>query len=112
MKINESNKMAKLRLVDTTLMPLGTSLGAAGIALSAPNNAYAFSQMKSGFETITTQHLIPLSGAVAGCSLIVYIILSYFKKDEYQKYVGNILALSIFARVGLGVIDAITKSFS
>ena len=103
---------SKTRLMDTTLMPLAASLSAAGIVLSTPNNAYAFDQLKNGFENLTKMYLMPLSGAVAGCALTLYITLSYFKKDEYQKYVGNILALAVLARVSLSIIDGITTSFS
>lgn len=104
--------MRKIRLIDIMYWPFALFLSLFGGALLSAQNAHAFSALQSGLENLTTMHLIPLSGAVAGCATVVYVILSYFKKDEYQKYVGNILGLALFARVALGIIDVITKSFS
>ena len=104
--------MFKKRLLNFTIWPMALISSLVSLELLSPQNAYAFTQLKNGFENMTKMYLIPLSGAVAGCALIVYITLSYFKKDEYQKNVGNILALAVLSRVGLGVIDAIMKSFS
>ena len=103
---------AHIRLVDTTIWPLYGALTAASAALLIPSNAYAFEQLKNGFDNLTKMYLIPLSGIVAGTALIFYIILSYFKKDEYQKNIGNIFALAILARAGLGIINALMTSFS
>jgi hypothetical protein len=84
-----------------------------GIALvSNVNNAYAFTKLKNGFETITSTYLIPLSTAVAGASFILFVILSYFKQEEYQKKVGNVLALSILSVTGLEIINSLVQSFS
>ena len=103
--------LTQTRIIDTTIMPMAASLSAAGVALATPSNAYAFDSLKNGFENLTKMYLLPLSGAVAGCALLVYITLSYFKKDEYQKYVGNIFGLAILASAGLSLIEALTKSF-
>ncbi|MEK6624316.1 MAG: hypothetical protein AABY86_05075 [Bdellovibrionota bacterium] len=104
--------MQKTKLRQFTFWPIVFTLSFFGVELINPTNAHAFTQLKNGFENITKMYLLPLSGAVAGCALILFIILSYFKKDEYQKNVGNVLALAVLARVSLSVIDAITRSFS
>ncbi|MBI2522480.1 MAG: hypothetical protein HYV97_18815 [Bdellovibrio sp.] len=104
--------MLKTRIRNFTFWPIAFLLSFLGMGLFNPRNAQAFTQLKNGFENITKTYLLPLSGAVAACALVLFITLSYFKKDEYQKNVGNILALAVFARVALSVIDAITRSFS
>ena len=104
--------MQKIKLRQFTFWPIVFTLSFFGVEFINPTNAHAFTQLKNGFENITKMYLLPLSGAVAGCALILFIILSYFKKDEYQKNVGNVLALAVLARVSLSVIDAITRSFS
>ena len=104
--------MLKTKIRNLTFWPVAFLLSFLGLSLLNPKNAEAFTQLKNGFENITKVYLIPLSGAVAACALILFITLSYFKKDEYQKNVGNILALAVLARVSLSVIDAITQSFS
>jgi hypothetical protein len=76
------------------------------------NQAYAFSKLKNGFETITTNYLIPLSTAVAGSALILYVILSYFKPEAHLKNIGMIVALSIISAVGLEMITTLNQSFS
>jgi hypothetical protein len=80
--------------------------------LLLPSNAYAFSKLTNGFETITRTYLIPLSGAVAGASFILFVTLSYFKQEEYQKKVANVLVLSIFTGCGLELVTNIIQSFS
>ncbi|PIP92553.1 MAG: hypothetical protein COW00_00080 [Bdellovibrio sp. CG12_big_fil_rev_8_21_14_0_65_39_13] len=82
------------------------------VAIISSPNALAFNKLKNGFETITTTYLIPLSAAVAGASFILYVILSYFKQEEYQKKVGNVLALTVFSATGLEIINNIIQSFS
>ncbi len=77
-----------------------------------PSNAYAFSKLTNGFETITRTYLIPLSGAVAGASFILFVTLSYFKQEEYQKKVANVLVLSIFTGCGLELVTNVIQSFS
>jgi len=98
-------------LIDITLWLWGiyTSIY---IAIITTLNAYAFNKLKNGFETITSTYLIPLSAAVAGASLILYVILSYFKQEEYQKKIGNVLALAVFSATGLEIINSLIQSFS
>jgi mannitol-specific phosphotransferase system IIBC component len=72
---------------------------------------YAFNKLKNGFETITNNYLIPLSGAVAGAALITFVIVSYYK-PEMLKRVGEIFVLSIVAYGGLEIMRGITESFS
>ena len=73
---------------------------------------YAFTKLKNGFETITNTYLIPLAGAVGGTAFLVFILLSFFKQDEYQRKVFNVLLLSIFAGCGMEIIRRIIESFS
>lgn len=102
MSVNRSEKC---------LWPVTMILGAFAAVLT-PSHAYAFSKLKSGFENLTSTYLIPLSHAMAGAALIAFVLLSFFKKDEYQKQVGNILALTIVSSVGLNIIEALTRTFS
>ena len=84
-----------------------------GLFLIASNEAYAFSKLKNGFETITSSYLIPVAGAVAGAAFILFSTLSLFKPDEYQRKVANVIFLSIFASsVGLEIIKKIVESFN
>lgn len=87
------------------------AIGAIGLLMPI-NNAQAFSKLKSGFETITNNYLIPLSTTVAGAALIVFVILSYFKQDVYLKNVGTIFALAVLTTSGLEVINTLSQSFS
>jgi hypothetical protein len=82
------------------------------MSLIGHNQAFAFNKLKSGFETITNSYLIPLSSAVAGASFITFVILSYFKQEEYQKKAGNVFALSVLSTAGLEIIGSINQSFS
>ncbi|MFG1486117.1 hypothetical protein [Halobacteriovorax sp. RZ-2] len=75
-------------------------------------HTFAFSKLKNGFETITSTYLIPLAGAVAGASFIMFVTLSFFKQDEYQKKAANVAILSIFAGSGLELIRNLIQSFS
>lgn len=77
-----------------------------------PAKAHAFSKLKNGFETITSNYLIPLAGAVAGASFILFVTLSFFKQEEYQKKAANVAILSIFAGSGLEIIRNLIQSFS
>lgn len=79
---------------------------------TANSNAYAFSKLKSGFENITSTYLIPLAGAVAGASFILFVTLSFFKQEEYQKKVANVAILSIFVGAGLDIIKNLITNFS
>ncbi len=72
----------------------------------------AFSKLKNGFETITSTYLIPLAGSVAGASFILFVPLSFFKQDEYQKKAANVAILSIFAGSGIEIIRNLIQSFS
>jgi hypothetical protein len=74
-------------------------------------NAPAFNKLKNGFETITNNYLIPLSGAVAGAALILFVIISYYK-PEMLKRVGEIFILSIISYGGLEIMKGISESFS
>ena len=80
--------------------------------LSVTQQVFAFSKLKNGFETITSTYLIPLAGAVAGASFILFVTLSFFKQDEYQKKAANVAILSIFAGSGLELIRNLIQSFS
>ena len=82
------------------------------ILLSVTQPVFAFSKLKNGFETITSTYLIPLAGAVAGASFILFVTLSFFKQDEYQKKAANVAILSIFAGSGLELIRNLIQSFS
>jgi hypothetical protein len=75
-------------------------------------NVNAFTKLKNGFETLTNNYLIPLSSAVAGAALILFVILSYFKQDIYLPKVGTIFALAIISAVGLEIISTLNQSFS
>jgi len=77
-----------------------------------PSNTHAFSKLKNGFETITSTYLIPLAGAVAGASFILFVTLSFFKQEEYQKKAANVAILSIFAGSGIEIIRSLIQSFS
>lgn len=75
-------------------------------------SALAFTKLRNGFETITQSYLIPLTKAVAGCSFILFVILSFFRQEEYTKKLAMVAGLSIFGSVGLELIDIIIQSFS
>ena len=81
------------------------------LSIGAPANAHAFSKIIRGLESITSAYLVPLAGAVAGASFIVFIMLSYFRQDEYQRKVLNVLLLSVIAGGGLEMIKKITEHF-
>lgn len=98
-----------INLIDISTWFWSLTLGG---ALFAPTNVYAFSKLKNGFETITSTYLIPLAGAVAGASFILFVTLSFFKQDEYQKKAANVAILSIFAGSGLEIIRSLIQSFS
>ena len=98
-----------MRFIDIfiwTWIPLASGL------FLAPNNSYAFSKLINGLESITSTYLMPLAGAVAGASFLLYITLSYFKQDEYQRKVANVIILAIFTGAGLEVIKKIIQHFS
>ena len=95
-------KEALLRLISILLFFL----------MSGARSIYAFGKLKNGFETITSTYLIPLAGAVAGASFILFVTLSFFKQDEYQKKAANVAILSIFAGSGLEIIRNLIQSFS
>ena len=81
-------------------------------AFSMHTKVYAFTKLKSGFDNITTSYLIPLAGAVAGASFILFVTLSFFKQEEYQKKVANVAILSIFVGAGLDIIKNLISNFS
>lgn len=78
----------------------------------SPNHVYAFSKLKNGFETITSSYLVPLAGAVAGAAFIVFVTLSFFKQEEYQKKAANVAILAVFVGSGLEIITNLIQSFS
>lgn len=75
-------------------------------------NVYAFTKLKNGFESLTSTYLLPLVGAVAGAALITFIILSFFKQEEYQKKVASVFSLSIVGAAGLEILNSIIQNFS
>ena len=81
-------------------------------AITSSNSVYAFTKLKAGLETITSNYLIPLSGAVAGASLILYVTLSFFKQEENMKKIGNVALLAIMATAGVQMIDELIQSFT
>ena len=104
--------MFKNKLVDIAAWFSSLGFTLMGSFLLPTGNAYAFTKLKNGFETITNNYLIPLSSAVAGAALILFVILSYFKQDVYLPKVGTIFALAIISAVGLEVITTLNQSFS
>lgn len=105
-------KIIKNKLIDTFVWITTIWFTLMGSVLLPSGNAYAFNKLKNGFETITSSYLMPLSTAVAGASFILFVILSYFKQEEYQKKVGNVLALAILSVTGLEIINSLVQSFS
>lgn len=103
--------MKRIHTIDISSIFIMASM--VGVAYMIPlGEAYAFSKLKNGFETITNNYLIPLSTAVAGTALILFVILSYFKQDVYLKNVGTVFALAIISTVGLEIINTLSQSFS
>ena len=84
----------------------------ASYALFFTDEALAFTKLKNGFETITSTYLIPLAHAVAGASFILYVTMSLFKQEEYQKKAATVIVLSIFIGGGLEIINKVIQSFS
>lgn len=83
------------------------------VALAIPvESAFAFTKLKNGFETITNTYLVPLSYAAAGMSLMFYLLMAYFKQEEYQKKAAAVFGLAICTSVGLEVLKTIEQSFS
>jgi hypothetical protein len=82
------------------------------LTMLIPTNVYAFSKLKNGFETITSSYLIPLAGSVAGASFILFVTLSFFQQEQYQKKAANVAILSVFAGSGLEIIRNLIQSFS
>ncbi len=74
--------------------------------------AHAFAKIQNGLETITETYLVPLAGAVAGASFITFVILSFFRQEEYQRKAANVVVLSIFVGAGMELIKQIIQSFS
>ena len=85
--------------------------GLMGAFVWAPNQAFAFTKLKNGFEIITTTYLIPLSQAVAGAAFIYYITVSYFQQEK-QKQAGQVLILCLLTAGGLDLITKLMQSFS
>ncbi len=105
-------KIIKNKLIDVSVWFTTVSFTLMGSFLLPSGNAYAFTKLKNGFETITNNYLIPLSNAVAGAALILFVILSYFKQDVYLPKVGTIFALAVISYVGLEILTTLNQSFS
>ncbi len=75
------------------------------------SEALAFTQMIAGFTTLTRSYLLPLSGAVAGCAFILFVILSYFDADRYKSKVAHVIFMAILSAVGLEVINQVITAF-
>ena len=105
-------KIIKNKTIEISIWLTTSLLTLMGSSLLPSGNLYAFNKLKNGFETITTTYLMPLSTAVAGASFIIFVILSYFKQEEYQKKVGNVLALAILSVTGIEIINSLVQSFS
>mgnify|MGYP006423564869 CR=1 FL=1 len=99
------------RIVDFIFYPWWI-WGAFSVLLFNTPRAQAFNKLKNGFETLTESYLIPLSTAMAGAMLILYVILSYFRLDEFQKKVGSVFGLAILTVTGTSIINGIVGSFS
>lgn len=84
--------------------------GALG-ALLMPAQAHAFTKLISGFETLNSTYLVPLARIMAVTSLLVFVALSFFRKDEYQKQISNVVALSIVAATGTTLIQEVMNAF-
>ena len=80
--------------------------------LGNSSSAHAFSKLINGLETITSSYLIPLAGAVAGASFILFVTLSYFRQEEYQRKVVNVLILAVMTGAGLEMVKQIIQHFS
>ena len=81
------------------------------LAIFSPD-ALAFSRMVSGLETITTGYLVPISRAVAGASLLLFVTLSFFKQDQYLRKVGEIFFLAVLASAGVEILKKMMEAFS
>lgn len=82
------------------------------IFLIFPLNVMAFGKLKNGFETITSNYLVPLSHAVAGAGFIYFVMMSIFKPEENLKKAGNVVVLAIFIGAGLEIINKVIQTFS
>ena len=76
------------------------------------DQVYAFSKLKNGFETITSTYLVPLAYAVAGASLIFYLIMAYFNQQDYQKKAASVFGITICIAVGADVLKVVQQTFS
>ena len=95
-----------MRIIDIFILIIG------GLYLLFPSNALAFGKLTTGLQTITSTYLVPLAGAVAGTCFLIYVILSFFKQDEYQRKIGNVLLLSVFTGAGLELIQKVILHFN
>ena len=96
------------------MIPKNTTLvilGILALAILSPD-AMAFSRLKSGLETITTGYLIPISRAVAGASLLLFVTLSFFKQDQYLRKVTEIFFLAVLASAGVEILKKMMEAFS
>ena len=87
-------------------------IGLASYFFVIPQRAYAFSKIINGLESITTSYLVPLAGAVAGASFILFVTMSYFKQEEYQRKIVNVLILAVITGAGLEMVKKVIQHFS
>ena len=76
-----------------------------------PQNVYAFSKIKAGFETVTVDYLLPMVGAVGACSFLYHIISSFFKEESLKKAGSTVINVGI-AYGGTYLINEVIQSFS
>ena len=66
---------------------------------------------RRGLEMVTTNYLLPISRIVAGGSLILFVTLSFFRQDEYQRKIGYIIFMAVIASCGLELLDKLMRAF-
>ena len=75
-------------------------------------DVYAFTKLRSGFENLSRNYLIPLLQAVGGTAIITYCILAKVKPDEYRGKITNVITLSIIGLCALEIMRLINESFN
>ena len=83
-----------------------------GLLTITPEKLYAFSKLRSGFETITESNLIPLARIIAGGSVILWVTMSFFKQDEHQRKISNVFGLGILLGCGVELMNYIINIFN
>lgn len=82
------------------------------IYLSNHNKVYAFSKLKNGFEEIASSYLVPLAYAVAGASLMYYLIMSLMNQQENLRKAATVFGVTICVAVGPDILKTIQSVFS